>query len=648
MLKTAPIVTPIIGEDRLSKDLQKAQKSAKKFAASVAKFGSGMTKYISAPIAGAGLAALKFSMDFNKSMANVATLIPGEKDRLLGLKSGIQDLSVVTGKSTEDLASGAYEVISALGTEADTLSILETSAKSATAGMSTTKEAFDLLSAVAKGYGLESEQAIKNTADLAFMTVKLGKTSFPELAASIGEVVPTTAALNIQQNELFGTFATLTGVTGNASKVATQFKAILDAMVRPTKDMEKATKKMGFESSVAMAKTLGWRGSLKAIGVASVGFKKADKAAREFGHGSVKAMIKTMGAKEALTKLSEKLGINEKGLGKLLGRSEAMTAAFALLGKQAKDLENKTGDMDHATLSMMTAYKEATEGINKAGHTWDQTKRRMIVFAQRVGDKLIPVLNRLFDKIEPWLVKLEKMDEATLEWGLNIAKWAVMVGPAVLALGRLNTGFLSLIEFGGRRGNFSGLTSGLKGIGGAASGAAGKVGKLRNLIGKLAKGVGTIGIGLEVAGIASAATAHVVGKAEEKAIGKQEYVERLTTKAEKAAVEGAPITTQQRLLATMREELKKLPVTYESFGGTMWDMFTAFGSDAESRMDRYENQWHKMQYVIDQLDINIKKQMSAMESKKPQEQKLKIDFKADVPGKATVTEVQTGKVMGGI
>lgn len=649
MLKTAPIVTPIIGEDRLSKDLKKAQSNAKKFAQNVAKFGQGMTKYVSAPIAAAGVAALKFSMDFNKSLAEVATLIPGEKEKLLGLKSGIQELSIATGKSTEDLTSGAYEVISALGPEVDTMNVLETSAKAAAAGMSTTKEAFDLLSAVAKGYNDVSEKSIKDTADLAFMTVKLGKTSFPELAAAVGNVVPQAAALNVSQKELFGTFATLTGVTGGAAEVSTQMKGVLQDLIKPSTDMAKSVKKLGFESSVAMIKTLGFQGALKVIGESSVAYKKLDKAAKGFGYSSAKAMIKALGAKDAIEKLKEKVGWSEQGMGKLIGRSEAMTGVFALLGTQAKDLANKTNDMNKATGAMGIAYNEVMNGINKTGATWEQTKRRLIVLAQRVGDKLIPVLTRLFDKIEPWLVKLEKMDEATLEWGLNIAKWAVMVGPAVLALGRLNTGFLSLIDLGGRRGNFSGLTKDLSGIGGAASGAASKVGKLRGLIGKLAKGAGTIGIGLEVAGMASAVTAHVVGKAEKKAMSKQEYVEKLTKKAEKAAIEGAPITKQQKLLATMREEFRKLPTTYESAGGTLWDAITTItGSESESRMDRYEDQWNKMRYVIDQLDINIKKQMA---EKAPKEQKVKIDFKADVPGKATVTTekpAQTGAIMGGL
>ena len=51
-------------------------------------------------------------------------------------------------------------------------------------------------------------------------------TTFPELAASIGRVVPVAAKMNVAQEELFAGFATLTGVTGSAAEVSTQLAGI--------------------------------------------------------------------------------------------------------------------------------------------------------------------------------------------------------------------------------------------------------------------------------------------------------------------------------------------------------------------------------------------------------------------------------------
>ena len=81
--------------------------------------------------------------------------------------------------------------------------------------------------------------------DLAFETVRLGQTTFPELAASMGRVVPLAASLKLSQEELFAAMATGTGVTGGAAEVSTQLRAVLQSLLDPSKELEKEFKKMG-------------------------------------------------------------------------------------------------------------------------------------------------------------------------------------------------------------------------------------------------------------------------------------------------------------------------------------------------------------------------------------------------------------------
>ena len=162
------------------------------------KIQKGLNK-ISLAVAAIGIAAIKASTDFNQSMANVATLIPGNIKRVEELKDAVQDLSIVTGKSTADIAAGLYQVISAFGDTSDTVKILDINVRAAAAGLATTTDAINLTSAATKGYGDTSEKAVKKAADLAFVTVKLGQTTFPEIAASIGRVIPIAKSMNVSQ-----------------------------------------------------------------------------------------------------------------------------------------------------------------------------------------------------------------------------------------------------------------------------------------------------------------------------------------------------------------------------------------------------------------------------------------------------------------
>ena len=65
-----------------------------------------LTKYLTVPIVATGAASLKFAMDFNASMARVATLVPGNRKRIDELKESVLDLAIATGEEPGGLAAG--------------------------------------------------------------------------------------------------------------------------------------------------------------------------------------------------------------------------------------------------------------------------------------------------------------------------------------------------------------------------------------------------------------------------------------------------------------------------------------------------------------------------------------------------------------
>ena len=140
----------------------------------------------------------------------------------------------MTSKSSKRRGGKPYALV---GDSADSSESLRLAAKSAKAGIAETTDAINLISAVTKGYGDTSIAAQQKVSDFAFETVKLGQTTFPELAASMGKVVPLAAALGVKQEELWAQMATLTGDTGGAAEVTTQLRATYQAILSPTKEM---------------------------------------------------------------------------------------------------------------------------------------------------------------------------------------------------------------------------------------------------------------------------------------------------------------------------------------------------------------------------------------------------------------------------
>ena len=229
------------------------------------KFGGNLTKKVTAPVIGAGVAVAKMSTDFNKEMASVSTMIPGQTERLYELKGAIQDVAIDVAKDTSEIAQGTYGVISAYGDAVDTMDKVAINAKAATAGLATTEDALNLSSSVMKGFGDTSAKANQQVMDLAFETLRLGQTSFPDMASAIGAVVPLTNELRISQEELFAVYAAATGVTGNASEVSTQYKGALKSLMAPTKDMKDLMDKLGYADGQAMIAKEGYIGAMKTI-----------------------------------------------------------------------------------------------------------------------------------------------------------------------------------------------------------------------------------------------------------------------------------------------------------------------------------------------------------------------------------------------
>jgi TP901 family phage tail tape measure protein len=374
--------------------------------ATVAAAGSALTKGLTVPLVALGVGAAVAATKFSRGMADIATLIPGNSARVKELSDGIKNLSPVVGKSTADLTQGMYQVISAFGDGSDSMQILDTNARAATAGMSTTEEAIKLTSAVTKGYGDTSAEAVGKASDLALMTVRLGQTTFPELAASMGRVTPIAVALGVSQEELFGTMATLTGVTGTAAEVSTQMRAAMQGLLQPTTAASAAIKDAGYASGEALIEQEGFAGAL-----------------------------------EFLTNAAEEAGVP---LGKMISSIEGQTLALALTGEQSDQYVDKLAQMDDALGTTDGAYKEVTEGVGKTAHQFDQFKASVEVLAIEIGDALLPVLGSMVDAAKPMVSimtdmagKFESLPgplKATIGGLLGLA--AVM-GPAVWITGKL-------------------------------------------------------------------------------------------------------------------------------------------------------------------------------------------------------------------
>jgi len=200
------------------------------------------------------------------------------------------------------------------------------------------------------------------------------QTTFPELASSMGKVIPLAGALKVEQEQLFGAMATLTGVTGNTAEVSTQLRGVMQGLLKPSDGMTTALKKMGFESGKSAMESLGLQGTLEGL------------------KGTVKG--------------------NDTELLNMFGSVEAGGAVLALTGAQADNFTTKTKAMGDATGATEAAFKTQQATVSAM---MEKMKASFNVVMITLGEKLLPMFSKLLDWIVLHMPEIQTFIDKAME-----------------------------------------------------------------------------------------------------------------------------------------------------------------------------------------------------------------------------------------
>jgi len=324
-----------------------------------------------AQISGAYLVLRKSINDFREFQSSIADVSTLTDQSLEQLESTVKRIGNNVPVELNNIAEGYYEVISATVDLENQERVLEQSARAGVAGRASTVESLKLASAFVKGYGQDWAD-VDVIFDKSFKTVELGQTNFGALAANLQSTIPLFSAFKISADELFGSVATLTGVTGNTSEVSTQLASIAASLAEPTAELNELIKEQtGLTVEQATAE-LGLAGILKIVGEAT--------------QGSGAEMFK------------------------YFKRKEAVIAATALAGNQFDTFIEKTNQVANATGSMTAAFDKQTKTLD----------RRLIAlqndFQVLTGDilkGLVPAGEAVINVVSSWLEAWNLLDEST-------------------------------------------------------------------------------------------------------------------------------------------------------------------------------------------------------------------------------------------
>lgn len=331
--------------------LQRAKRSTSGLDKAARRAGAAIGGLFAAQRVAAAIgAATDEAVRFSRAQGELATLLPGNVEAVERLGAASREIAVEYGASAADLQAASYGIVSAFGDTADSVETLRLVTQAAKAGNTEAATAIDLLSAVTLAYGDTSIETQRKVSDLAFTTVRLGKTTFPELASAVGTVAPGFASLGVSTEELFASMTALAGVTGSTSEASTQLSAISNALLKRTGDMDEAFAKLGVSSAEALVQQYGLVGAIQALA------------------GT------TDGSAEALAKL--------------FTRVRALRAAQNLTQAGAERFSGALREMGGAGNATAEAFTRATTGVGALATTADKRRARIEELGRTIGERV--------------------------------------------------------------------------------------------------------------------------------------------------------------------------------------------------------------------------------------------------------------------
>lgn len=226
-------------------------------------------KIISVALVGAFGLAIREAVKFQKQMAFVNTMLDKDTEPLMkGFTADLNRMAKQFGQSTTTLSRGLFDILSASIPAEKAIGVLAISARAAVAGLTETGIAADVITTIINSYGMAAEDAA-DISDKLFATVKRGKTTFPELAQSLGRVTSTASIAGLSLEELLATIATLTRSGIQTVEAVTSINGVLRAFLSPQDSAIDAAKEFGLELNSNTLRTIGFLGAIKKLNSAT-------------------------------------------------------------------------------------------------------------------------------------------------------------------------------------------------------------------------------------------------------------------------------------------------------------------------------------------------------------------------------------------
>lgn len=338
---------------------------------------------------GFGKSVIELGSAYQDSVAKVSTIADTTVKSISELSSETLALSNATGTAATDINEALYQAISAGADTAHATELVGVAVKAAKGGFTDTTTAVDGLTSVLNTYGIATTDA-QSLANQFLITQNKGKTSFGELATTIGQVAPVAKSTGVGIDELLSGVASLTANGLSTSSAMTGMKAALSNIIKPTSDAQKMAKELGIDFSTTALQSQGLSGFMKTLAEKTGG--NTDKMAKLFG--SVEGL-------NAMLTLTSSGGMKLMGdtMSEMQNNTTALEDAYGAMTNtvtaQVDVLKNKLSNMKINIFEQLDGSR-FVELIKKASDSIDKLTPAIADAAVNIGEFLFPAVEKLY------------------------------------------------------------------------------------------------------------------------------------------------------------------------------------------------------------------------------------------------------------
>lgn len=387
---------------RMANEAKAAGKSIQKAGNTIQNAGKSLTKTVTAPVAGVGIAAVKTAADFESSMSNVKAITGATGKDFKKLEQLGKDLGASTAWSAKECAEAMQYTGMAGWTAADNVEGLKGILDLASASGTDLARTSDIMTDAISAFGYKASDSAK-FADTMTKACTSANVSVETLGESYKYCGAICGTMGYSVEEVTTSLAVMGNMGIKGSQAGTAMKNAISNMAAPTKNMKKAMDDLKISITNQDGSMKSWGDVIKNLQSSFKGLTEDQQAAyakRLFGKESMAGMLSIINTS---TKEYDKL-------------SEAIKNSGGAANEAAQtQLDNLNGQL--------TLLKSALEGA-----------------AITIGNKLTPYIKTAVDWVQKATDWFNGLSDAQVT---SIMKWAgiaAAIGPCILIFGKMVTG----------------------------------------------------------------------------------------------------------------------------------------------------------------------------------------------------------------